>query len=315
MYTQEGTLKIKNMLINYQLCQDSYNKSTYTTKTYIDNINLFISYINTEYKVCSHVKHLTLPKVKKYVAHIIDLVVTGTIGFNTFKNRANALKSLFNFLKDYYLNMDVIFNYISKLNTKNFLSILPTNYVPDVIILSDEQINIFCKTTSCVKDDHIRRQLLTYINLLKFYGLRKSDALGITWKNINFEEKTLTFFRTKTSNWYTVNIYDGIYNLLKELYKSSMEKTNVQKSDFIFKNLSTNKNSIIDIDYYFKILNIQSNLNISSKHFRSNLVYKMIINGYPEEFIIKLLGHYNKETLKYYFDILNAYNNSKNNIK
>ncbi|PEW67206.1 recombinase XerC [Bacillus cereus] len=87
------------------------------------------------------------------------------------------------------------------------------------------------------------------ILLLAFTGLRKGEALGLQWKNINFEEKTLTVERTrdnkgtrtpKTKNSFrTILIDDTLINQLKA-YRTWCKKTklsfglHLHDDDFIF---------------------------------------------------------------------------------
>ncbi|HDR4903672.1 TPA: tyrosine-type recombinase/integrase [Bacillus cereus] len=87
------------------------------------------------------------------------------------------------------------------------------------------------------------------ILLLSFTGLRKGEALGLQWKNINFENKTLTVERTrdnkgtrtpKTKNSFrTILIDDTLINQLK-VYKTWCKKTklsfglHLHDDDFIF---------------------------------------------------------------------------------
>ncbi|MBJ3790466.1 site-specific integrase, partial [Bacillus sp. OA1] len=87
------------------------------------------------------------------------------------------------------------------------------------------------------------------ILLLAFTGLRKGEALGLQWNNINFEAKTLTVERTrdnkgtrtpKTKNSFrTILIDDTLINQLK-VYRTWCKKTklsfglHLHDDDFIF---------------------------------------------------------------------------------
>lgn len=89
----------------------------------------------------------------------------------------------------------------------------------------------------------------TIILLLAFTGLRKGEALGLKWENVNFEKKTLTVERTrdnkgvrtpKTKNSYrTILIDDTLINQLK-IYDTWCKETmlsfgrHLKDTDFIF---------------------------------------------------------------------------------
>lgn len=51
--------------------------------------------------------------------------------------------------------------------------------------------------------------------LILFTGLRKSEALGLLWKNVDFEARTLTVELTKNSTDHTLPLSDHVINLLK----------------------------------------------------------------------------------------------------
>jgi len=89
----------------------------------------------------------------------------------------------------------------------------------------------------------------TMILLLSFTGLRKGEALGLTWNNVDFEKKTITVERTrdkngarppKTKNSYrTILIDDSLIHQLK-LYRTWCKQTmlsfgkRLSDGDFIF---------------------------------------------------------------------------------
>lgn len=87
------------------------------------------------------------------------------------------------------------------------------------------------------------------ILLLAFTGLRKGEALGLKWKNINFEGKTLTVERTrdnigtrtpKTKNSYRTILIDNTLVKQLKVYKKWCKETmlsfgkHLKEDDFVF---------------------------------------------------------------------------------
>lgn len=89
----------------------------------------------------------------------------------------------------------------------------------------------------------------TLILLLAYTGLRKGEALGLQWENINFEDKTLTVERTrdndgartpKTRNSYRTILIDETLITHLKAYKTWCKETmlsfgkHIKEEDFVF---------------------------------------------------------------------------------
>src|SRR5690625_2263245 len=95
--------------------------------------------------------------------------------------------------------------------------------------LTSEELNILLDVTK--KHENITNY--TFILLLAYSGLRKGEALGLKWKNVNLKEKTITVDCTrdrlgerppKTKNSYrTIQIDDILVNQLKLYQKWCIE--------------------------------------------------------------------------------------------
>jgi len=66
-----------------------------------------------------------------------------------------------------------------------------------------------------------------YLHLVLFTGLRKSEASGLRWDAVDFNDKTLTINETKNHEIHTLPLSDFLEDLLKRRYE---EKTN----DYVF---------------------------------------------------------------------------------
>lgn len=128
-------------------------------------------------------------------------------------------------------------------NRFNKISI-PVEIVNDNFLIAEE-LNAFLLTAK--KTENITNY--TLILLLAFTGLRKGEALGLKWENVDFKENTVTVERTrdnkgvrtpKTNNSYrTIMIDDQLINQLK-LYRTWCKQTmlsfgkHLADDDFIF---------------------------------------------------------------------------------
>ena len=66
-----------------------------------------------------------------------------------------------------------------------------------------------------------------YLHLVLFTGLRKSEAAGLRWDAVDFNDKTLTINETKNHEIHTLPLSDFLEELLKRRYE---QKTN----DYVF---------------------------------------------------------------------------------
>lgn len=153
--------------------------------------------------------------------------------------------------------------------------------------------------------------------LLAYTGLRKGEALGLKWKNIDFQSRTLTVERTrdhygvrvpKTARSYrTIPIDEELITILKA-YRKWCKKTkftfgkHLKDDDFIF--ISTIADAPISVSFqhpFQKILN-ESGVNIITPHglrhtHASILIMKRPVNevadrlGNTPEMIHKVYGH------------------------
>ncbi|MEH7276947.1 tyrosine-type recombinase/integrase, partial [Neobacillus vireti] len=123
--------------------------------------------------------------------------------------------------------------------------IIPVSEKLDDNFLTPEELNAFL--TAAKQLENITNY--TTILLLAYTGLRKGEALGLTWYNVDFEKKTITVERTrdkngarspKTKNSYrTIRIDDELIQQLK-LYRTWCKQTmlsfgkHLSDKDYIF---------------------------------------------------------------------------------
>lgn len=97
-------------------------------------------------------------------------------------------------------------------------------------------------------------------------GLRESECMGLRWRDVNFEKKTISinkqllyqdrrwcFCPLKTKNSYrTINISDNFVNFLKELKEQQIKNKKLYgdgyKRNFITERLKRNKENYIEVN-------------------------------------------------------------------
>lgn len=194
------------------------------------------------------IKHQMKPLLGKYKLAELD--------------KSTYIRKYINFLsKDYKLSTVKLFHRLFKIavNAAVDNEIIPRNRFNKISIKSESseidelndnfltanELNTFLKYAKNL--ENITNY--TLIKLLAFSGLRKGEALGLMWKNVNFAEQTLTVERTrdnkgtrspKTKNSYRTILIDN--ELLKqlELYRTWCKATklsfgmHLKDHDFIF---------------------------------------------------------------------------------
>ena len=66
-----------------------------------------------------------------------------------------------------------------------------------------------------------------YLYLLLFTGLRKTEAAKLTWDNVDFKEKSITFKETKNKQMHILPLSDFLYDLLKG-------RSEIKSSPYVF---------------------------------------------------------------------------------
>lgn len=240
--------------------------------------------------------------------------------YNERKRKIN--KYIYSYFKDIYvqdINFKVIIewkNYIEsfnfKYNYKSYIYYCLTDFLDFCIKFYDlnknyaklegnfknndinEKGNIwtieeFNKFLSVIKN----KEDYTMFKLLYFTGLRKGELLALTWKDVNFNNKTLTINKTKTrennitspktkSSNRIIYIPDSLIDDLKQID---------QKEEFIFNiSFTTLKRKK---DYYCKIAEVKQIKIHEFRHSHSIMLYE---NGIPIKDIQMRLGHSSMST-------------------
>lgn len=200
------------------------------------------------------------------------------------------IKATLRYANDYF-DMDI--SYIDKI--KRFKS--ATTFKKEMTVWNLEQFRRFEKQISYSIFWH------TFFNLLYFTGLRKGEAQALTWKDIDFENKTLIINKTlaekiegvpyqilppKTNASYrTITLADETLSLLKSLKQTLFGQPNTFVFEYDGKHLSSST-----LNRYYKIFVEQSGVpKIRIHDFRHSHASYLIGNGMNIVDVSKRLGH------------------------
>jgi len=187
------------------------------------------------------------PLLGKYKLQNLDKATYKRVFINELKKEyKSSTVKLFHNLFKIAIN-SAVDNEILPRNRFNKISIPDDddeNYVGDNF-LTAEELHIFLETAK--KHENITN--FTLIMLLAYTGLRRGEAYGLQWKNIDFKKKTLSVDLTrdnkgarppKTKNSYRTILIDDILVEQLKTYKTWCKKKllsfgkYLKESDFIF---------------------------------------------------------------------------------
>lgn len=60
-----------------------------------------------------------------------------------------------------------------------------------------------------------RETIRDYLLLVVFTGLRRKEAAGLTWSNMDLSDKTLRIIETKSNQTHTLPLSDFLFELLQ----------------------------------------------------------------------------------------------------
>ncbi|MFB6467649.1 tyrosine-type recombinase/integrase [Cytobacillus sp. Hz8] len=238
-------LKVKASILNGEVKQ--VESSNLTVSEWLD---VWFETHKNEWKISSQlqrknaIKYQMKPLLGKYKLAELDKSTYKRVYINKLlKTYEPSTVQLFHRLFKIAINAAVDDEIIPR-NRFNKISIPKEEKVIENFFTAEE-LNLFLDAAK--KCENITNY--TLILLLAFTGLRRGEALGLKWKNINFQDRTLTVERTrdnkgertpKTKNSYrTILIDDTLVNQLK-IYQTWCKKTKLsfglylKDDDFVF---------------------------------------------------------------------------------
>ncbi len=149
----------------------------------------------------------------------------------------------------------------------------------DRIIPADQLPNWY---HAVVELDSIRAK--AYLLMLLYTGLRAGEALGLKWKDVDFENDTLTVRDTKNHSDFSTHIAGPLKPYLRELQQET------GNADFVFSGTSTNL--IMDIPrWQIDQIKEKTGIRFSSHDLRRTFATIAEAALLPESIIKRLLNH------------------------
>lgn len=241
----KALLEVKASLLNDQSKQVEYNQMTVSQW-----LDIWYETYNSGWEVTSRlqrknaIKHQMKPLLGKFKLSKLDRTTYVREYINKLSKKYKpSTVALFHRLFKIAINAAVEDEIIPR-NRFNKISIEQEEELDN--FLTSDELNILLDVTK--KHENITNY--TFILLLAYTGLRKGEALGLKWKNINLKEKTVTVERTrdrygdrppKTKNSYrTFPIDDIVVNQLQVYQKWCIETKFAygmkldKKKDYVF---------------------------------------------------------------------------------
>lgn len=268
-------MNIQEALINYYtLTKSNYEKSTN---------DYHMRMVNHLIKAFNFLKVKKLEKVNLEVGYkLISYFKQNT------NNNNNSIRKIINYLRK-------VMRYYKVITSIEELPNLPNDTKPFERFYHDD-LNLIMQYTKTMNFSKNSITYKTFVRLLLDSGLRVSEAINIKISDIDFYNKVISIYSSKTRKHRYAPFSDFSLNYIKELIKIYPER------DYLFynflKNRPTNKN---DIKLFYRRLKKKLNLErIHTHRFRKTFASILVENGLNIDDLQKLFNHSRIETtIKY----------------
>ena len=243
------------------------------------------------------------------------------------------------FVKGLFKTLKCIFDYAHRkryMKHNIFDDVLPppdTRHVGEIKVYTPDELSAMYKR---LESTNVRIPFYIALNT----GLRESECMGLRWRDVNFEKKTISinkqllyqdrrwcFCPLKTKNSYrTINISDNFVNFLKELKEQQTKNKKLYgegyKRNFVTERLHKHKENYLEVTDLINVKEngemlthnsikflsriIRDDLHIPFKFHNLRHTYATILaeSGISPRYVQEMLGHSKLEfTLKYYTHI------------
>ena len=204
-------------------------------------------------------------------------------------------------IKKIHTTLSAVFRYAIK---QEYTKINPAADVGNVDLEEDNKINFwtleeFKHFISFVDDDMYRTLFMT----LYYSGMRKGELLSLTWKDINFDEKTIRIDKTAYNRKITTTKTKGSTRTIimpehtMRLITQLKASTEFYKPEYVVFGEFHNHISTTTLDRYFaKYVKASGVKKIRIHDFRHSHASYLINNGAIISVIAQRLGHANPST-------------------
>ncbi|MFN8673158.1 MAG: tyrosine-type recombinase/integrase [Candidatus Sericytochromatia bacterium] len=265
----------EKILNDFKIFLLSDDKSKNTIKSYLYNINIFFRWYQKTYQEnFNELKKEHVTNFKSYLANDLNR------NAKTINHYLITLKYFNSFLLEQ--NYQPNFVITNKMNIKiqtQFAS--PTNIHKEDIDLFEEKI---------INSGNLRNVLL--INILKYTGLRISEALNIRYTDFNLDTRECVIRSGKGGKQRTVFFNEKVLNILEKYLK-----TNKKNSIYLF---SSNKSDKLNRTVVNRIFQKYSNNTITPHDLRHFFCTNALEKGFGIHEVANIAGHSNIQTTLLY---------------
>ena len=271
-----------------------------TIKSYLFDLNYFIDFILSNYKI----QNLNNIK-KKHIKEYINSLTTYTYNNIVFEKQNSSINRAISSVKSYfkYLTNN---DFISNDPTKDI--ILPKNNKKLPTILTVEEINKILEVTTSNKKNNIRDRAI--ISVLYSCGIRVSELINLNLTNLFFDEEIIKVFgKGNKERMVPVGLIakKDLEYYINKIRPEYARKRNSKGVLFLSnRGLPISRKTIWNI---IKTTAIKSGIakNVSPHTFRHSFATHLLEGGADLRAVQELLGHSNISTTQIYTHLDKTY--------
>lgn len=267
---------------------DCSNKAESTIKAYRSDLQQFKVFLNLRYQaLLDNLAGLKTCHVIQYKEYLLR-----EKGFarRTVDRKYFAFRKFCKYLK-----------MAGFLETNPVLEVNHTKYVPGTEpngLIWDEVYLIIDMAVLFGKANTMRD--VAILSVLAYTGCRRSDALLLQWKDINFREGTISIYRKKTKSYDYLPMHPKLMDALKQYYAEHR----FQPKGPLFLSKKGKRLSVTAmkkvLEKYVKYSGIQKDFSITPHTFRHSFITNNVKAGVSLPEIQAYTGHSDLESLKAY---------------
>lgn len=318
LYAENNKLYAYNNINDFNLVKEylelcSIYKSETTVTTYKSSLKIFyifyVSYLKENNIKCEN--HLIKSIDTKTLEAFINFQINKKLSEDVIITRVAGVKD---YLK--YLSKNKI------IDSQKFLDIfddlkLPKRKIKSQICIKSNEAMRLIEILKKQKDTFINRRNILTILLLSDTGIRRKEIAGINPKAINFNDNTITIFKTKGSKpriiGFSKCVKSVMLNYLKD--REVILKKHNKKSDNLL--IKTNGDDLLvtSVSEVFNRFEKKYHFKITCHSLRRGFATDMAENKTDIYLLSKMLGHENIQTTasRYIYIFSNTIKEAMNN--
>lgn len=288
---------IKNAIDTFSIYLYRQDKTKSTKNAYLKDLDYFYLFIreNLNNKI-RYAEQITLVEIMQYKDYLLEKLNRNEFKRSTIDRKFNALKTFFNHLEEDYSIKNIIKH--DKFGNKKRGKNAGRDYLPNVLNKGD--INCLLNIIKN-NNDKDKYRALAIFQLLINIGCRRSEVLGLKWKDINLFDDEIIICREKTNN-------ADVLPLSQSLKKALLDyrETLTIQSEYVFISRQSDHLSKTGfselINKYIKLSELENKkgFKITAHTFRHTFITTCVKADMSLEKICRFTGHKDKDTLSIY---------------